>query len=292
MVTAARALLEGVFDYAGLFPPASLRMAEAGELYLGHLAGTESWIVDRFICPVGRLNELGRFLAEQTEDEPWSIAVTGTDISTVKDDLQAIETFEFADHVEISCYEVRAPEGISKSAMKALAQLDSDVYVEFPLDDQFSDRVSQLAESEIVGVKARLGGVTPDAFPTVTRVAEFIKLTSDLELPFKLTAGLHHPMRHLDPALGMMHGFLNCLLAAAFTAHFDLTTVEVGMILDEQDPMHFEFAEDRIMIGELDLEIEDILSFRMLLGGIGSCSITEPYEGLSGIGPGAAKIFS
>lgn len=295
MRTSVRALLEGVFDYAGLFPPASLRMSEAAELYMQHLSGEESWIMDRFICPASRLNELGRYLAEYVTDpeDQWELAVVGTSPDAVREDLDSIEAFEheFSEYALANCYELKAPEGLSPKVLKVLAEQDYDTFVEIPLGPTFSEQVAILAQAEAIGVKARLGGITPGTIPSVADVAEFIKLTSDLELPFKLTAGLHHPLRHVDPNLGPMHGFLNCLLAAAFTAHFDLTTTEIMMILDEQDPVHFEFDDEIIRIGDLDLEVDDLLNFRMLLGGIGSCSITEPIEGLSGIGPGAAKII-
>ena len=54
---ALRALLEGVFDYAGLFPPAKLGMAETVSNYATYLAGEHSWMLGRLIVPVARLDE-------------------------------------------------------------------------------------------------------------------------------------------------------------------------------------------------------------------------------------------
>jgi hypothetical protein len=38
-----RALLEGLIDYAGLFPPAKLDMRPAVENYAAYLAGPDAW---------------------------------------------------------------------------------------------------------------------------------------------------------------------------------------------------------------------------------------------------------
>ena len=54
---ALRALLEGVFDYAGLFPPARLGMDETVRNYARYLDGERSWMLGRLIVPVARLDE-------------------------------------------------------------------------------------------------------------------------------------------------------------------------------------------------------------------------------------------
>lgn len=56
-------VLEGIIDYAGLFPPAKLGMTDAVRSYLRYTDGKEAWIVDKFLCPAGRLQELARPVA-------------------------------------------------------------------------------------------------------------------------------------------------------------------------------------------------------------------------------------
>ena len=58
MTEALRTLLAGLIDYAGLFPPASLDMAEAARNYEAYRAGPHSWALGRFIVPSARLNEV------------------------------------------------------------------------------------------------------------------------------------------------------------------------------------------------------------------------------------------
>ena len=71
--------------------------------------------------------------------------------------------------------------------------------------------------------KVRTGGVTEGAFPASHALARFIQSCADAGVPFKATAGLHHPLRGeyrltYEPGSphGMMFGFLNVFLAAAF----------------------------------------------------------------------------
>jgi hypothetical protein len=54
---AVRALLSGLVDYAGLFPPAGLDMAGAVERYANHHRGPRAWMLGRFVVPVARLTE-------------------------------------------------------------------------------------------------------------------------------------------------------------------------------------------------------------------------------------------
>ncbi len=65
-------------------------------------------------------------------------------------------------------------------------------------------------------LKLRTGGTAPEAFPTEEALARAVVDAAGRGLPFKATAGLHHAVRHRDPATGFEHhGFANLLLAAA-----------------------------------------------------------------------------
>ncbi len=68
----------GLIDYAGLYPPASLDMDGAVGGYRKARASSEGWIVNRFLCPASRLEELaGTLVASmQAGEEPWRLSVT------------------------------------------------------------------------------------------------------------------------------------------------------------------------------------------------------------------------
>ncbi len=71
MPSSATALLAGVVDYAGLFPPAALDMRHAVAEYAAALAGADAWMLGRFVVPAGRLAEL----ADEREALPGSAPV-------------------------------------------------------------------------------------------------------------------------------------------------------------------------------------------------------------------------
>ena len=136
--------------------------------------------------------------------------------------------------------------------------------------------------------KFRAGGVTPEAIPTVQDLAAFIVACADRRLPFKLTAGLHHPIRALhpltyqrNPPRAIMHGFLNVLLAAAFVWQGKRN---IEPILAETDPNAFRFDE-RAQWRDWSLDGSQIREVRRQFAhSLGSCSFGEPVEGLQALG--------
>ena len=58
MTVALRALLQGVIDYAGLFPPARLSLSEAIGNFAKYHSGEQAWMLRHFILqPPGDLLE-------------------------------------------------------------------------------------------------------------------------------------------------------------------------------------------------------------------------------------------
>ena len=108
--------------------------------------------------------------------------------------------------------------------------------------------------------KLRCGG---KYVPTVEEVAAFFAAARDLELPFKATAGLHHPVR-----TEREHGFLN-FLTAADRAAAGADEAELRAILATTDA------------GELGT---GSATGRELFVSIGSCSFAEPVEDLRSLG--------
>ena len=75
-----------------------------------------------------------------------------------------------------------------------------------------------------VRAKIRTGGGTAEAFPSCADLAHFLQACATANVPFKATAGLHHPVRSMRPLTAgaespsaMMHGFVNVFLAARRT---------------------------------------------------------------------------
>ena len=128
-------------------------------------------------------------------------------------------------------------------------------YCEVPLDGLHE------VKREGCFAKLRTGGVKPEAIPSINAVAAFIRFCAERRLPFKATAGLHHPIRAEHPLTyeanaprAVMHGFLNVFLAAAFAWHGEK---DIEPILAETDPAAFHF-DDRAHWRERTLTAERV----------------------------------
>src|SRR4051794_30246694 len=99
MRASLRALLTGVIDYAGLFPPAGLPLQQAFRNYARYRQESENWMLGRFICPAARLADLAPHLKEFSPS-PFDLSVLGKGGNTTREflgglleDLEAILTF-------------------------------------------------------------------------------------------------------------------------------------------------------------------------------------------------------
>lgn len=80
---ARRALLEGLFDHAALFPPVSLAMPAALAEDRRARESEDAWLLGRFVVPASRLGELG--------DEERALSIVA-DAEASDERIEAIET--------------------------------------------------------------------------------------------------------------------------------------------------------------------------------------------------------
>ncbi len=139
--------------------------------------------------------------------------------------------------------------------------------------------------------KVRTGGITPEAIPSPQTIADFLHRAAQHRIPFKATAGLHHPIRSLRPLTyapdsprAVMHGFLNVFAAAAFAWHNADRALLVAL-LTEEDPHAFEFDDDHLRWREHRLTTAQIQEARRdFAHSFGSCSFEEPVADLRELG--------
>src|SRR5262249_48559888 len=74
MSASLRALLTGVIDYAGMFPPAKLPLEEAIRNYARYRKEPEGWMLGRFVCPTTRLADLLHYCLELFSDKPCLVS--------------------------------------------------------------------------------------------------------------------------------------------------------------------------------------------------------------------------
>ena len=81
------ALVAGVVDYAGLFPPAALDMEEAVAGFAAYRTSPDAWMLGRFVVPVARIDR-------------WVDAVNGYDPRDPHS-LPRVEGWEAAEVAEL-----------------------------------------------------------------------------------------------------------------------------------------------------------------------------------------------
>jgi len=308
------ALIDGLIDYAGLFPPASLEMEPAVTEFARHLRGPHANVLSHFIVPAWRLEEFSTHAAllmpgtyatsGYTEmanvTEPWKVAaiVKADDPQTGLSQVQAFNTKhsdESKGLAKIDAIELKAP--TAAFIDEAIEAMPEDIIPFFEIDHKADPRGMIAALAGLpAAAKIRTGGVTPDAIPTAEDVARFINCCAIGDVPFKCTAGLHHPIRGEyrltyddNPPVGTMFGFLNVFLASAFVRHQRINEAAMAKLLVETDASKLRFDDNGASWtspdGEVSLSIDEIISSRRQFAfSYGSCSFTEPTEELAELG--------
>lgn len=292
-IESIRALLSQIIDYAGLFPPSQLTMSEAVLNYATYRNSNYGWMLGRFVVQAARLDEFlesaGEFVSR--DPDPWRLAVVaGEDINET---LRNIDKFNAANSPGIVCdvLEVKAST-VSKieNTVNALPK-GVTAYFEIAMANEFVDLVTALALLE-QRAKIRTGGVTREDFPPSKEIIRFVRTCMAANVPFKATAGLHHPLRCFKPLTyaadapqGTMHGFLNMLLMTGFARE----SYRVGVleeVMEEEFEEVFEFRENGVSWrGEHFLTTEHLERLRRKgMNSFGSCSFDEPIADLQGLG--------
>ena len=290
---AIRALMRNIIDYAGLFPPARLDMQPTVRNYAVYLDSDDSWMLGRLIVPVSRLDEFestaAAMLPRRDDEDPWQISALTAPSGDAKlvADLARVEAFNDT-HQDagrglalIDVIELTADS--TANIESALDAMPDDVfpYFELPLVDDQRGLMAALAGAD-AGAKVRTGGVKAESYPAPAALARFIAAAAAANVPFKATAGLHHPLRHRNDIVGADEfGFLNVFIAACLADQAELTVPQLERVLIETSPQAFAISEQDIRWGEHVLAIEQIDRARENFAvSFGSCSFDEPREDL------------
>jgi hypothetical protein len=234
---ARRAALSALIDHAPLFPPASLSVPDAIAEDRRARADEHAWLLARLVWPSSKLDEL------EGEDRALSVLL---------DEGLSVPVTQ-SPHVE--AIETRWEAG--------LEGLAGEAYVELPLDDELGDRVAALAACGL-RAKVRCGGAE---VPSAAALGRFLRACREAGVPFKATAGLHHPL-----AAPGRHGFLNVLAACAFE---DDAALEGEVELDA----------DGLRWRDRGAGADEVARVRReQLVAVGSCSFFEPVDDLRKLG--------
>jgi hypothetical protein len=288
-----RALLAGAIDYAGLFPPSQLSMADAVVNYAKYRASEDNWMLGRFVVPVARLDELREMASQFVEREgnPWPISALAAE--DIYDTLKRLNSFNerhsggfLVDSLEVKANSVSKIENTVDALPEGIT-----AFFEIGLGSNFAELIATLAIDR-QQAKIRTGGVTSDEFPRSRDVIRFVRTCLAGNVPFKATAGLHHPLRCFRPLTyaengpsGTMHGFLNLFLMTGF-ARESYKPDMLEELMEEEFSEVFHFDEQGITWrGDNTLSVWQIERLRRLgVQSFGSCSFEEPIEDLKALG--------
>jgi hypothetical protein len=288
-----RVLLSQIIDYAGLFPPSQASMSEAVLNFATYRNSNFGWMLGRFVVPAARLDEFLEIARDfvSRDGDPWRLSVVAGE--NINETVRQITAFNEDNGPSIVCdvLEVKA-NTVSKieNTVKAMPE-GITAYFEIATGDAFVDLVTALAVLE-QRAKLRTGGVSNDDFPTSREIIRFVRTCMAANVPFKATAGLHHPIRCFKPLTysenspqGAMHGFLNVLLMTGFARE----SFRVGVleeIMEEEFEEVFTFNDKGVFWrGEHFLPTSHLDRVRRKgMVAFGSCSFDEPVEDLRSLG--------
>ncbi len=292
-------LLEGALDYAGLFPPASLGMAEAVRSWAAYSRSENRSLLGRFVVPVARLAELSRAADAPLLRDPegvWDVSVIGA--GDPREDTQRIADAEARHGGGGPSLSVRSIEQKVESVTEiqdvAGAYHDAGgrtLYLEIDAGARDLDAMVGAVAAAGACAKIRTGGTAATAFPSAAAVARFVCACSDASVAFKATAGLHHALRgehSMDGAGGpcaTMHGFVNLFVGAVLFDARRIDESELGTVLEERSWDAFDLADDSVRWRDRGAGPDEIRRARTrLLHSFGTCSCEDPVRELRGIG--------
>jgi hypothetical protein len=282
----ARALMAGAVDYAGLFPPAQLPLADALAEYRRALAGADAWMLGRFIVPAVQLSALADAVVRDAHDgRGWTVSAIVRE--HMDEDAAAVQAFNQRAahlHVRVDTIECRPSSSDSITWLAKTFSPAFTVHVEVGVGPTARDDLRVVARHQL-RAKVRTGGLAPDAFPPPASLVAFIESARDVGVPFKATAGLHHAMRGAYPLSdeigaqsATMHGFVNLMLATA-TIGERFATTTAAALLTRTDHSALVFDDERVRWGDVELSIDAIGRMREAqCVSFGACSFREPAD--------------
>jgi hypothetical protein len=188
MRTSLHVLLEGLIDYAGLFPPAALSMQDAVRNFARYRDGEHAWALGRFVVPRERVGEV---------PEEFPLSVLGVDevkAATVEE-LEEIKPGAFVELTD------RALIGeLAIRSLRAKIRTGGLVAEAFPATAEIAEFMRACKEAGVA-----------------------FKATAGLHHPLRCTKPLTYEP---NAPTGKMHGFINVFLAAALLEHAESILAE------------------------------------------------------------------
>ena len=278
----ARALLRDCIDYAGLFPPAGLKLAATVRNYAAYCESPDAWALGRLVLPAKDLTELAQGWPQFAADWPISLLL-GADYGAEIREVMALG-------LRLDMVECRPARIEHIGEIRRRLPSEAKLFIEAPLSVELEDVLRAVANAGAYA-KIRTGGITAEAVPTVKDVAVFLMSSVRNGLRLKATAGLHHALRGVyrltneeSGPCATMHGYLNLFVAAALAREGNGES-EVVAALAEENRAAFLASDDVLSWRGHEWTTTQITELRQEFAiSFGSCSFEEPLEEMRTMG--------
>ena len=294
-----RSLLQGIVDYAGLFPPTTASMADAVAEYARQRQAVDCWMLSAFVVNAARLDEFAREAADllpvDGSGDAWPLSVL---VAPAGDEQLGLIVEFFAGHapgsgagqLELGALEWKPAEPAAIPTFLEHAP-EAEIFCELPWHEELRPWLAALTGTG-ARAKIRCGGVRPELIPPVEAVANFLRSCHRASVGMKFTAGLHHPVRSVHPLSyepdaprAMMHGFLNVFFAASLVARGDCPDPVLLDVLEETEASAFSVDDSGIIWRDQRVEASVVSDTRAdFARSFGSCSFAEPVDDLHNLG--------
>jgi hypothetical protein len=296
-----RALLAHSVDYAGMFPPCQLELEPALKNQAHYLRSPGAWMLSTFVLPVQQFGAAKQLLAEFDPLHSLRVSALGPkteNAAAFRDALVRTDSSirslsaHNVDLVSVAQLEMFLPHDVDAQLLTEAGSILGTLptFWETPPDraEQTIRLIAELdsnADSPTFGYKLRAGGVTADAFPTSSQIAEALVVPATHQVPIKFTAGLHHPLRqYRDEVQTKMHGFLNVLGAAVLAAEHKWDVQQTARMLEDGNRNSFSFTDEFFGWHDWTIETKRLRDRRRFVTSFGSCSFDEPQDDLRSLG--------
>jgi hypothetical protein len=193
--------------------------------------------------------------------------------------------------VTVAALEAALPDPSDVAGFAAATAGDLERFVEVPWDATQHAWLDAIAAAGC-RVKVRTGGTTVNRFPSPDALARALAACASRGLPLKATAGLHHPVRSAyrltyepDSPSGLMHGFVNLLVAALVLRRCATGERDAVRALETRDAREFVFDDAALRWAGWSFDAATCEDTRAhLLRSVGSCSFEEPVTELRALG--------
>jgi hypothetical protein len=277
--TKSEIMLEGIIDYAGLFPPANLDMQSHVNNWAAYGQSVDNWMLARLIIPASRLDEFKRAAESMlpgVDEELWQLSVLLPQVSSDQFESAVQATIDFnMEECGAVANVVEFKANTTTEVDRALSCLHDDLFpfIELPIDEDPRGLIASLSGT-ISGAKVRTGGITKDLYPTSADLARFIHSCAVAGQTFKATAGMHHPSQHQNQTVGVLEfGFLSVFQATAAASIGNANVEEVEQILTATSVDFSAYSEP---------QLEQVRA--ELFNSLGACSFDDPRKDLRSMG--------